>query len=126
MYTFRRLIFAIVAIVALVGATPAFAQNGTAPAPRFSMKPLFSVTPTTPTSQPPQQKQQGLGIFVQGGYVYQTIYTGGTSFESKPQGFIAGIGLAETRAAPSVWVSTSTTSGPLTPIPSWTARSHST
>jgi hypothetical protein len=37
-------------------------------------------------------KQQGLGIFVQGGYVYQTLYTGGTDFSSKPQGFIVGIG----------------------------------
>jgi hypothetical protein len=85
--------FALAAIVALVAATPAFAQNGTAPTPRFSMKPLFAVTPTTPaTPAPKAEKQQGLGIFLQGGYVYQTIYTGGTNFDSKPQGFIAGIG----------------------------------
>jgi hypothetical protein len=93
MYLSRRLMFALAAIAALVAATPAFAQNSTAPAPRFSMKPLFSVTPTTPTTPAPKgEKQQGLGIFVQGGYVYQTIYSGGTDFDSKPQGFIAGIG----------------------------------
>ena len=93
MYLSRRLMIALAAIVALVAATPAFAQNSTAPAPRFSVKPLFSVTPSTPAPAPrKQEKQQGLGIFVQGGFVYQTIYTGGTDFESKPKGFIAGIG----------------------------------
>jgi hypothetical protein len=96
MYTFRRLMFALVAIVALVAATPAFAQNSPAPAPRFSVKPRFAVTPTTPTAPttpaPQAEKQQGLGIFAQGGYVYQTTYTGGTDFSSTPQGFIAGIG----------------------------------
>jgi hypothetical protein len=59
---------------------------------------LASATPTlaqTPAPKPaatPAPKEQGLGIFLQGGYVYQTIYTGGASFDSKPQGFIAGVG----------------------------------
>ena len=66
MRTLRRMMVTTLALAALLAAaTPAFAQ-----AP----------------------KQQGLGIFVQGGYVYQTTYTGGTDFSSKPQGFIAGIG----------------------------------
>jgi len=92
MYIARRLTFALAAIVALAAATPAFAQNSPAPAPRFSVKPLFSVTPSTPAPVKQAEKQQGLGIFVQGGFVYQTIYTGNTDFESKPKGFIAGIG----------------------------------
>jgi len=46
----------------------------------------------TPAFAQTQPKEQGLGIFLQGGYVYQTTYTGGASFDSTPQGFIAGIG----------------------------------
>ena len=52
---------------------------------------LATATPTF--AQAPQApKEQGLGIFLQGGYVYQTVYTGGSDFDSTPQGFIAGIG----------------------------------
>ena len=66
MRMFRNVMIATLAAVTLLAAaTPAFAQ---------------------------QPKQQGLGIFVQGGYVYQTTYTGGTDFSSTPQGFMAGIG----------------------------------
>ena len=54
---------------------------------------LAAATPTFAQATPQAPKEQGLGIFLQGGYVYQTTYTGGSSFESTPQGFIAGIGL---------------------------------
>ena len=67
MRIFRSAMIATLAVAAsFAAATPAFAQT------------------------PP--KEQGLGIFLQGGYVYQTTYTGGGSFDSTPQGFIAGIG----------------------------------
>ena len=48
---------------------------------------LAAATPTFA-----QVKEQGLGVFIQGGYVYQTTYTGNATFDSTPQGFIAGIG----------------------------------
>jgi len=48
---------------------------------------LAAATPTFA-----QVKEQGLGIFLQGGYVYQTTYTGNATFDSTPQGFIAGVG----------------------------------
>jgi len=51
---------------------------------------LFAAATPAFAQTPP--KEQGLGIFLQGGYVYQTTYTGGGSFDSTPQGFIAGIG----------------------------------
>jgi hypothetical protein len=71
----RLMLTTLAAAVLLAAATPTFAQ-----------------TPT-PTPKPaPAPKQQGLGIFLQGGYVYQTTYTGGANFSSKPQGFIAGVG----------------------------------
>src|SRR5262245_2179921 len=73
MRIFRRVMMIALAVAAvLAAATPTLAQ--------------------TPTPAPQAPKQQGLGIFLQGGYVYQTTYTGGTGFSSKPQGFIAGIG----------------------------------
>lgn len=74
MRMFRNVMMTTLAAVAiLAAATPTFAQ--------------------TPTPSPaPVVKQQGLGVFLQGGYVYQTTYTGNANFDSKPQGFIAGVG----------------------------------
>ena len=73
MRTLTRLtVMTLAAAALLAAAIPAFAQG--------------------PTPPPPVVKQQGLGIFIQGGYVYQTTYTGDLNFDSKPQGFIAGIG----------------------------------
>ena len=80
MRTLRRLMFTTMAVAALLAsATPALAQTAT-PKPSPAPKPA------------PAPKEQGLGIFVQGGWVYQTVYTGGTNFDSKPQGFMAGVG----------------------------------
>jgi hypothetical protein len=81
--------FALAAIVALTAATPAFAQNsiGTLPPVSFS----------TPASAPKmQEKEQGLGIFLQGGFVRGTTYssTCPVSCDDKlnPTGFIVGVG----------------------------------
>lgn len=89
MRTLRRLMLTTLAAVAiLAAATPAFAQDPTtntpAPAPAPSRAPVPAPVPVV--------KQQGLGVFLQGGYVYQTTYTGGTNFNSTPQGFIVGVG----------------------------------
>ena len=64
------------AIATVLAAAPAFAQTGT----------------TTPPAavRAPAPKQQGLGIFVQGGYVYTTI--SGDAVNFSPQGVLAGIG----------------------------------
>jgi len=70
MRTFRRLIVTTLAAAALLAvATPAFAQGGTAPAP----------------------KEQGLGIFAQGGGVFTTS-TGNLPSDFNPAGFLVGIG----------------------------------
>jgi hypothetical protein len=89
MYLSRRLTFALTAIVALVAATPAFAQN--------SIGSLPSVTFSTPAPAPKmQEKEQGLGIFLQGGFVRGTTYssTCPVSCDNKlnPTGFIVGVG----------------------------------
>jgi hypothetical protein len=71
------------AVVALLAAaTPTFAQNA----------PATNPPPAPQPSPQPVVKQQGLGVFIQGGYVYQTIYSGDGGFESTPQGFIVGVG----------------------------------
>ena len=82
MQMFRRSMLSTLAVAALFTvATPAFAQT-----PSPTPKPAAAPKPA------PAPKQQGLGVFAQGGYVYQTVYTGDVTFDSKPQGFIAGIG----------------------------------
>jgi len=80
MRTFRSLMIAAVAIVVLTAATPAFAQT-------------FADTTARPaaTTQAPVQKQQGLGVFVQGGYVMSNI-SGQDLKDFNPQGFLVGIG----------------------------------
>jgi len=96
MRIFRPVTIALVALASLGVAAPALAQITLAPttnaAPAVRLWPSFApeLTKTTPAAK--AVKQQGLGFFLQGGYVYQTTYTGGTSFSSKPQGFILGIG----------------------------------
>lgn len=89
----RRSIIALVALVSLATATPALAQTiNLAPGNHLWPSMAPELTKTTPAPAPKAAKQQGLGVFLQGGYVYQTTYTGGTDFNSKPQGFIVGIG----------------------------------
>lgn len=96
-----QVLIAITAIATVLAAAPAFGQTG------------------SPTPPAPVQKQQGLGVFVQGGYVYQTTYTGGTDFSSKPQGFIAGIGFGGNKSGAVgvgvdlnyVWTNNSDTNG---------------
>jgi hypothetical protein len=80
MRTFRRLLIATVAIAVVLAAAPAFAQ--TAPAT------------TQPAPPAPVQKQQGLGVFLQGGYIRSSSYgSGGTvDLNLDPQGVIFGIG----------------------------------
>jgi opacity protein-like surface antigen len=75
MRTFRRVLIATLAIVAMLAAAPAFAQT-TQPAPA------------------PVQKQQGLGIFLQGGYTRSSAYGPDADFfkDFHPQGVILGIG----------------------------------
>ena len=70
MRTFRRLIVTTLAAASLLAvATPAFAQAGTAPAP----------------------KEQGHGIFAQGGGVFTTT-SGNLPSDFNPMGFLVGIG----------------------------------
>lgn len=96
MRTLRQMTIAMIALGALVASTPAFAQSNTDSAPaRLALPTATPLTISKSVTFLPQAeapKQQGLGVFVQGGYVYQTTYTGGTDFDSTPQGFIAGIG----------------------------------
>jgi len=91
MYTSRRLMFALVAIVALVAATPAFAQNsiGTLPSVTFS-----SPAPAPAPAPKKQVKEQGLGIFLQGGYTRSSTFGPDADFfkDFNPQGAIFGIG----------------------------------
>ena len=91
MRIFRPALIAIVALVSLAAAAPAFAQNLNL-TPGKNLWPSMAPELTTTTPAPKAVKEQGLGVFLQGGYVYQTTYTGGTNFTSKPQGFIVGIG----------------------------------
>jgi len=84
MRTFRRLMIASVAIAALLVAAPALAQTTTTQA-----------TPAQTTPPPAQvQKQQGLGVFLQGGYVRSSTYSSGGTVDLNlnPQGVIFGIG----------------------------------
>jgi hypothetical protein len=62
-----------------LAAAPAFAQDGT-------------TTPPAPTTPPAAVlKQQGLGIFLQGGWMQSNV-TGSDLKNFNPQGFIAGVG----------------------------------
>ena len=75
MRTFRRFLIATFAIVAVLAAAPAFAQTSTQPAP--------------------VQKEQGLGVFIQGGYVQSSTYNSSglpNSAGLSPKGGIIGIG----------------------------------
>ena len=96
MRIFRAVTIAIVALASVAVSAPALAQNLQtqidSPAPAHRFWPSFAPELTSSASTTAAVKEQGLGIFLQGGYVYQTTYTGGTNFASKPQGFIAGIG----------------------------------
>jgi hypothetical protein len=101
MRTIRHLMIAIVTIGALVASTPAFAQTETpANAPSLTM-PLFTglkVSTPSATFMPRAQErnEQGLGFFLQGGWVNATTYgengapTGG--FDTSANGWILGIG----------------------------------
>lgn len=87
----RPALIAVAAIVSLAAATPALAQNLNL-TPGKKLWPSLAPELTTTAPAPKAAKQQGLGFFLQGGWVYQTTYTGNTSFDSKPMGFIVGIG----------------------------------
>ena len=81
MRIFRSVMMTTLAVVALLAAaTPTFAQS----------------TPAQPVV-----KQQGLGIFVQGGYINQSLYTGGDAADFSPQGFIVGIGFGGNKSGTS-------------------------
>jgi len=91
MRIFRPVLIATVALVSLTAATPALAQSlNLTPGKNLWPSLAPELTKTAPAAK--AVKEQGLGVFLQGGYVYQTTYTGGTNFTSKPQGFIVGIG----------------------------------
>jgi len=91
MRIFRPLVIALVALASLAVAAPALAQNlNLNLAPGKHLWPSMAPDVTKDTA-PKAVKEQGLGFFLQGGYVYQTTYTGSTNFNSKPQGFIVGI-----------------------------------
>ena len=91
MRIFRPLVIALVALASLAVAAPALAQNlNLNLAPGKNLWPSMAPE-VTKEAAPKAVKQQGLGFFLQGGYVYQTTYTGSTNFNSKPQGFIVGI-----------------------------------
>jgi hypothetical protein len=73
----RQLLIAIMAMATVLAAAPAFGQTGT----------------TAPPA--PVQKQQGLGIFVQGGYVQSSTYSSNglpNMTSVSPKGGIIGIG----------------------------------
>lgn len=74
MRTLRHSMIAAVTIATLLAAVPALAQTTPAPA------------------QPPVVKQQGLGIFVQGGYVFTDLSGDLKNLDFSPQGFLVGIG----------------------------------
>jgi len=89
MRTFRRLIIATVAIVGFAVATPALAQSNMTPANR--LWPSLAPELTTPQKTP---NQQGLGIFVQGGWVQLNTYGSNglpASIDTKTNGFLVGI-----------------------------------
>jgi len=86
------MMIALVALIALTAATPAFAQNNTPPPGALGIS-------FTPTPAPvPGQNEQGLGIFVQAGFVRGSTYSStcpvscGSGNELKPTGFIVGVG----------------------------------
>ena len=89
MQSFRRMMIALVALAALAAATPAFAQNALPP-------PNVPLTFGTPTAPVPGQNEQGLGIFIQGGFVrgntYSSTCPAGCNTTLNPTGFIVGIG----------------------------------
>lgn len=94
MRIFRHLTIAIVFLASLAMAVPALAQStNTAPGLRLwpTFAPELTKTTTAAPATPAAMKQQGLGIFVQGGYVYTTI-TGQDINDFHPQGFLVGVG----------------------------------
>ena len=104
MRTFRRLMIGIVAIVALAVATPSFAQSGAPPngtpltlkMPSFAPASIGLPAPAVARTSRVQDNEQGLGIFIQGGWLNATTYgedgapTGG--FDTSANGWIFGVG----------------------------------
>ena len=91
MRTFRHVMIATVALLGLAAATPALAQTPYT-APANHLWPSFAPELTTKTQSTPNQ--QGLGIFVQGGWVQLTTYGSNglpDSIDTTTQGFIVGI-----------------------------------
>jgi hypothetical protein len=109
MNPFRRVTLALLTIAALVAATPVFAQDTTTPsaAPLLSLKAkninfgpasfVSKASASTPT-RTRGQEEQGLGVFLQGGWVRVTTYGAGGSVPSFATitggipGFVIGIG----------------------------------
>ena len=101
MRTFRGLMIAIVTIAALAASTPAFAQTDTpANTAPLAMPAFASLKVATPSAtflpQVQRDNEQGLGVFLQGGWLNATTYgesgapTGG--FDTSANGWILGIG----------------------------------
>lgn len=106
MRTFRRLMIAIVAIGIIAAATPSFAQTSaptSAPLklkiPSFAPSSVVPVTPTAPTRvrlMRVQDDEQGLGVFVQAGWV-RAMQRGGDqilpsgAFDDSFNGYLFGI-----------------------------------
>lgn len=88
MQSFRRMMIALVAMAALAAATPAFAQDNTPPPPP---------APTTPAPAPRVQgeNEQGLGFFIQGGFLRTTSYGANgqplQGFDNALPGWLAGV-----------------------------------
>jgi hypothetical protein len=90
MRTLRGLIVATVAIAGIALATPALAQTNVTPGNHL----WPSLAPELTTNTQPTPKQQGLGIFVQGGWVQLNTYGDNglpADLSTKLNGFIVGV-----------------------------------
>jgi hypothetical protein len=91
MRIFRPVMIALVAVLGLAAATPALAQN-TNVTPANRLWPSFAPELTTKAQSTPNQ--QGLGIFVQGGWIQFTTYGNNgvpDNISTKLNGFIVGV-----------------------------------
>ena len=95
----RQMTIAMITIGALMASTPAFAQNSTDTDSAPARLALPMATPLTiskmATFVPQAEKEQGLGIFLQGGWVRSSTYNeeGLPGFDTlTPSGVIFGVG----------------------------------
>jgi hypothetical protein len=93
----RQMTIAMIALGALVASTPAFAQSNTDAAPARLTLPMSTPLDISKTATflPQTEKEQGLGVFLQGGFVRSSTYneSGAPGFDSlSPSGFFFGVG----------------------------------